>query len=113
MSTVEWPSQVARSPVSGALVQTEVGSTDGSGALGTRRSPPQRNSFKVGAGTAVLRNPGSMGWILRNASPAQSNEDFMRSRRKPSGLLPNDFMQSFRPPLRWRVIALRRIWGLF
>jgi hypothetical protein len=47
--------------VSGTLVQTDVGSTDGSGAFGTRRFPPQRNSFKVGGGTAVLRNPAGMG----------------------------------------------------
>jgi len=44
-STVEWPSQVARSPDSAGRVQSGV--TDGSGAMGTRRAPPNRNSPTV------------------------------------------------------------------
>ena len=61
-----------------------VGSTDGSGARGTRRSPPQRNSRHRRRGGAVgSRNSGNTGWTLRNASPAQSGETLMRSRRRP------------------------------
>src|SRR5213593_1940040 len=48
ISTVEWPSQVARRPLCGALVQAPVGFIDGSAPRGTRRPPPQRNSLIVG-----------------------------------------------------------------
>ena len=40
ISTVEWPSQVTRSPLSGVLPQAARGSLDGKGPRGTRRSPP-------------------------------------------------------------------------
>ena len=57
-STVEWPSQVARSPVPGAFAQADVGSTDGSGPCGT---PPVaatkkfRDSRSRGVGVAQRR----------------------------------------------------------
>jgi len=61
ISTVEWPSQVARSPVPGLLDHASVGCTDGSGPRGTRLLPPQRNSLNVGRSTPGSRNPGSTG----------------------------------------------------
>ncbi|SPE29346.1 hypothetical protein SBBP1_50056 [Burkholderiales bacterium] len=96
---------MARSPVPGALAQAEVGSTDGSGARGTRRSPPQRNSVKVGGRAAASRKVGKIGWMLRNPSPAHSGEAFMRSRRKPSDLLPSDFMEFSWSPSHARAAA--------
>src|SRR5882672_12355282 len=92
MRTVECPSQVARKPVSDGLDHKSTGFIDGSGPRGTRREPPQRNSLKVTLGADESRRPGRMGWRLRNASPDQSAEDLMRSSRRPSGFLPNDFM---------------------
>ena len=47
-STVEWPSHVARNPLSACFCQRSRGSSDGSGACGTRRfSPPKTNSTAV------------------------------------------------------------------
>ncbi len=48
-STVECPSQVARSPVSGARPQASRGSREGNGPRGTRRAPPRRYSAIVGS----------------------------------------------------------------
>src|SRR5712692_3596489 len=90
--TVEWPSQVARSPLAGGLPQASSGFIDGSGPRGTRRSPPQRNSPSVGIEAFGSRRPGITGCRLRKRSPAQRGEALMRSSRAPSGLLPNDFM---------------------
>src|SRR5882672_4997522 len=92
ISTVEWPSQVARSPLAGGLVQVSSGFIDGSGPRGTRRSPPQMNSPTVGIDALGSRNPGIMGCTLRNPSPAHSGEAFMRSSRAPSDLFPSDFI---------------------
>ena len=71
MSSVEWPSQVARRPLPGGVAQRGSGFSDGSGAGGTRRSPPHRNSRKVGIGTLGSRNPGRIGCTLRKRSSAQ------------------------------------------
>src|SRR5258708_1655381 len=92
--TVEWPSQVARNPLAGGRVQLSSGFIDGSGPRGPRRSPPHMTSPGGGIGTPGPPKPGVMGWTLRNPSPAQSGEDFMRSSRAPADLLPNDLMMS-------------------
>src|SRR6185436_278294 len=93
ISTVEWPSQVARSPLSGGFDHVSSGLIDGSAPRGTRRSPPQRNSPIVGMDAFGSRRPAAIGYMLRNRSPAQSGEALMRSRRAPSDLLPRDFMR--------------------
>src|SRR5258706_231574 len=93
-STVEWPSQVARNPLCGGLVQLSSGFIDGSGLRGTRRSPPQMKSTSVGIGTPGSRKPGGMGWTIRIPAPAHSGDAFMRSSRAPVDLLPNDLMMS-------------------
>ena len=60
-STVEWPSQVARSPLPGVLAHASVGLIEGSGPRGTRRLPPQRNSLRVGRAALGSRKPGGTG----------------------------------------------------
>lgn len=92
ISTVEWPSQVARSPLSAGFAQTSSGFTDGSAARGTRRSPPHRNSPSVGIDTVGSRRPAMIGCTLRKCSPVQSGDALMRSRRSPSAFLPSDLM---------------------
>jgi hypothetical protein len=92
ISTVEWPSQVARSPLCGGFCHPSSGLIEGSGPRGTRREPPQRNSVSVGIGVFVSRRPGRIGCTLRNRSPVQSGESFMRSRRAPFDFPPSDFM---------------------
>ena len=89
-STVEWPSQVARSPLAGGFVHVSSGFIDGSGPRGTRRSPPQRNSLSVGIDAFGSRKPGMIGCTLPNRSPVQRGEALMRSSRAPSGFLPSD-----------------------
>ena len=93
-STVECPSHVARSPVRGFFSHEAVGFIDGSGAVGTRRLPSNRNALNVGAATLGFSRRGSSGCMLRNASPAHSGDALIRSRRNPSGLLPIDFMNN-------------------
>ena len=58
ISTVEWPSHVARSPLAGGLAQASSGFIEGSGPRGTRRSPPQRKSLIVGIDAFGSRKPG-------------------------------------------------------
>ena len=76
-STVECPSQVARSPLCGARCQASSGFSDGSGPCGTRRLPPQRKSLSEGMGPA----PRGAGCVLRKRSPSQRGEAAMRSAR--------------------------------
>src|SRR6266403_5041151 len=103
ISTVEWPSHVARRPLAGGLAQVSSGFIDGSGPRGTRRSPPHRDSPSVGIDAFGSRNPGMTGCTLRNRSPAQSGEALMRSRRAPAGFLPSDFL--LRPRAGHRVFG--------
>jgi hypothetical protein len=79
MSTVEWPNQVARSPLPGARNQSSRGFTDGNGAEGTRRTPPQMNSPIEGMATAG--SPRDTGLELRKRLPSQRGEAAMRSWR--------------------------------
>jgi hypothetical protein len=81
ISTVEWPSQVARNPLAGGLTQFASGLSEGRGLCGTRRSPPQRNSLTVGIEARGSRKPGITGWMLRNRSPAHRGDALMRSSR--------------------------------
>ena len=91
---MECPSHVARSPVRGFFSHEAVGFIDGSGAVGTRRLPSNRNALNVGAATFGFSRRGSSGCMLRNASPAHNGEALIRSRRNPPGLLPIDFMNN-------------------
>jgi len=75
--TVECPSQVARSPLCAARVQVSRGLTVGSGADGTRLSPPHRKSLSVGMGTL----PSGDACVFRKRWPSQRGEAAMRSRR--------------------------------
>ncbi len=79
ISTVECPSQVARSPLCGGYIQVSSGFNVGSGASGTRRSPPQRNSLSLGMGTDG--SPREVVSVLRNRSPSQRGDAAMRSWR--------------------------------
>jgi hypothetical protein len=81
ISTVEWPSQVTRSPLAGALFHASSGFIEGSGPRGKRRSPPHRKSLIVGIDAFASRRPGMTGCRLRKRSPAQSGEALMRSSR--------------------------------
>src|SRR4030095_9982586 len=92
ISTVECPSHVARRPLAGALVQMSSGLTTGKGLLGTRRTPPHRNSLTDGIGT--LGSPRGTTRVLRNRSPDHAGEDLIRSRRSPRGFEPSDFIVS-------------------
>ena len=80
ISTVEWPSQVARKPLPTGRVQTSRGFRDGSGACGTRRSPPQMNSLIDGM--ATVGSPRETGLELRKRAPSQRGEAAIRSRRE-------------------------------
>ena len=89
ISTVECPSQVARSRCRPAAASLRAGLP----RQPLRHPPPseQRNSLGVGRG-AVVAQPGSTGWMLRKASPCHSGEARMRSRRSPAARLPSDFI---------------------
>src|SRR5687767_4764397 len=69
--TVEWPSHVALRPLFAVLDHAALGSIDGNGLVGTRRSLPQRKSDIEGGAASGSRRPGMIGWRLRNPSPDQ------------------------------------------
>jgi hypothetical protein len=95
ISTVEWPSHVARNPLAGGLDHAASGSSDGSGPRGTRRSPPQRKSPIVGIDASDGRRRRLIGCTLRKRSPSQRGDALMRSSLAPSGLLPSDFIAAY------------------
>jgi len=67
------------SPLAGRRSQPSMGFTDGSGAEGTRRKPPQMNSPIDGMATAG--SPRSTGLELRKRVPSHRGEEAMRSWR--------------------------------
>ena len=61
ISTVECPSQVARSPLRGSLPRARADHGRAAAHLETRRSPPHRNSDNDKGAALASRNPGSTG----------------------------------------------------
>ena len=86
---MEWPSQVARSPVSGPRAQTEMGSTKGSGARGFLPSLGQKKS-RHGIGALSCASD-SFSWTFPNPASSHRGDACIRARRSPVAFLPRDF----------------------